>query len=172
LGKLIELAQPILSGTQGAAYDASRIPEIAIDKLVYFGASVVWRASLKPWRVQKEVYSPIDIAPKYQEALRLFLLGSAPFPQNAASIVYLISSAVPPSVVVFPESLDEASARITCRFYIPGLWFFLLLGEDITSADRSMCILRSPSHPICLYVGADALPWQVSYSLYMNKREL
>jgi len=61
----LERAQPILSGPQGGAYDASKIPGIYIKKLVYFGASVIWRASLQSWQLQKQVYQPIEVCPTY-----------------------------------------------------------------------------------------------------------
>jgi hypothetical protein len=54
LRDLLKTHEPILAGPQGGAYDASKISEIDIEKLVYFSASVMWRASLRQWRIQKE----------------------------------------------------------------------------------------------------------------------
>ncbi len=171
LRDLIHGAQPLLSGPQGAVYDASKIPKIDIKQLVYFGTSVIWRAAVTSWRLQREVRQPINIAQASQEELRLYLLGGA-FPQNATLTVFIISGIEPLPVALFPEILDEDSARVTYRFYIPGIWFLLLLGKGITNDDRKMCILRSPSHPICLSTCADALPGQISYELYTHKKTL
>jgi hypothetical protein len=168
LREKLECAQPILSGPQGGAYNASTIPEIDIEKLVYFGTSVIWRASLRSWQLQKQVYQPIEVCPAYKEELRLYLLGD-PFPQNAVANVCVSTLDVPSPLAVFPDSLAEGSIRVH-RFYIPGIWFLLLLGEKIPEHSRQMCILRSPSHPICRYVGADALFHEISYELYTNKK--
>ncbi len=166
----LERAQPILSGPKGAAFDAAKIPTINISALAYFSASVIWRASVRPWQLQKEIRQSIKMARTYQEELRRYLLGG-PAPQTAIFSVFVVSTTPPMPLVVFPESLDEDSARVTYRFYIPGIWFFLLLGEHITADDRNMCILRSASHPICLSACADALPSQISYDLYRNGRQ-
>jgi len=168
LREKLEGTLPILSGPQGGAYDASKIPKIDIKKLVYFGASVIWRASLRSWQLQKQVYQPIEICPTYKEELRLYLLGR-PFPQNAVATVYVSTLDAPLLLAGFPDSLAEDSIQVH-RFYIPGIWFLLLLGENIPEESRKMCILRSPFHPICLYVGTDALLHEISYKLYINNR--
>lgn len=169
LRELLASANPILSGPQGGAYDALQVEKIEIDRLVYFGASVVWRASLRPWRIQKHVYQPIEVAAKVQEELRLYLLGEAPFPLTAVSCVYISTQETPQLSVGFPDTLPEGSNQLY-RFYIPGIWFLLLSGESLTQDNRNMCILRSPFHPICLYIGADALALSIAYNLYLNDK--
>lgn len=71
LRELVKTAKPILSGPEGGAYDASQIPGIEIGKLVYFSASILWRASLRQWWIQKQTYSPICLGAEYQEELDL-----------------------------------------------------------------------------------------------------
>jgi hypothetical protein len=167
LRDLLKAATPILSGPNGGAYDASTIPGIDIGKLVYFGASVIWRASLRPWHIQKQTYDGIEVGAKYQEELRLFLRGRAPFPHNAVSVVYVSTSEVPPLTTGFPDSLQDGGRHIH-RFYVPGIWFRLVFGNTIPEDTRKMCILRSPVHPICLHVMGDALIHQIGFNLYWN----
>ena len=64
-------AKAILSGPRGGAYDASQVAGVDIDKLVYFGASVFWRAAVCSWRIAKEVYPQLPMAPHHLEELRL-----------------------------------------------------------------------------------------------------
>lgn len=163
----VKRAQPLLSGPHGSAYDASRISSIDIEKLGYFGGSVIWRASLRPWRLQKQMYRPIEICPRHKEELRSFLLGGS-FPQDAALAVYIPTFDPPPLMVCFPESLADNSIR-EYRFYIPGFWFLLFFGEKLSDEHRKWCILRSPFHPICSYAGADALLGQIGLNLYKNQ---
>jgi hypothetical protein len=160
---------PILFGPEGGAYDASQVRGIDIDKLVYFSASVIWRASLRQWQIQKQVYKPIQIRSRYQEELRLFLLGQEGFPQNAVSVVYVSTSELPPLTAGFPDSLLDGDKEVH-RFYIPGLWFHLVLGDDLPDDTRKMCILRSPVHPICLHSMGDALVHEIGFSLYLNNK--
>jgi hypothetical protein len=169
LRDFLKPAVPVLSGPGGGAYDASKITGIDIDKLVYFSASVIWRASLRQWRIQKQIYEPIRIGSKYQEELRLFLLGLGSFPQRAVSVVYVSTSEVPPLMVGYPDSLHDED-RDTHRFYVPGVWFHVVLGENLSDDTRKMCILRSPVHPICLHVSADSLVHQIGFNLYWNSR--
>lgn len=169
LRDFLKTATPILFGPNGGAFDASKIPEIDIDKLVYFSASVIWRASLRQWRVQKQTYDPVQIGSEYQEQFRLFLLGDASFPQNAVSVVYVSTSDVPPLTAGYPDSLHDPDRDIH-RFYIPGLWFHLVLGESLSDDTRKMCVLRSPVHPIRLWVGSDQLVHKIGFTIYWNDK--
>jgi hypothetical protein len=169
LRDLLKMHEPILAGPQGGAYNALKIPGIDIEKLVYFSASVIWRASLRQWRIQKETYEPIQVGAEHQEQLRRYLLGEAAFPSNAVSVVYVSTSDVPPLTAGFPDSLRDGGIHIH-RFYIPGLWFHLALGKGLTDDHRRMCILRSPDHPICQAVQGDALVHAIASSLYLNSK--
>jgi hypothetical protein len=166
----LNAAKPIFSGSNGGAYDASKIGGIDIEKLVYFSASVIWRASVRNWQLQKQPYGAIQIGAGHQEELRQYLLGKAPLPQNAVSIVYVSTSDVPPLMVGYPDSLHDVHKDIH-RFYIPGIWFHLILGEGLSDDERHMCILRSPNHPICLHVMGDALIHQIGFNLYWNSKQ-
>ncbi|MFB3813496.1 MAG: hypothetical protein ACE14L_05235 [Terriglobales bacterium] len=165
----LKTATPILSGHSGGAYDASQIPGVDIEKIVYFSASVIWRASLRQWRIQKQTYEPIQIHAKHREELRQYLLGTASFPQNAASVVHVSTSDVPPLTAGFPDSLHDVNIDMH-RFYIPGIWFHVVLGKGLTSDHRQMCILRSPVHPICLDVMGDALVHAIGFNLYWSSK--
>ena len=55
---------------------------IDMEKLVYFGASVLWRASLRRWAIGNGQTTAIDLG-IYQEQLRQYLHNKAPFPNGA-----------------------------------------------------------------------------------------
>ncbi len=170
LRDLLKAAQPIFAGSNGCAYDASKIDGMDIEKLVYFSASVIWRASVRKWQVQKQTYEAIQIGAGYQEELRQYLLGNAPFPKNVVSVVYVSTSDVPPLMAGYPDSLRDGPKDIH-RFYIPGIWFHMVLGKGLSEDNRQMCILRSPVHPICLHVMGDALIHQIGFNLYWNNKQ-
>jgi len=79
-------------------------------------------------------------------------------------------SDVPPPTAGYPDSLHDEHQDIH-RFYIPGIWFHLVLGERLSDDTRQMCILRSPVHPICLLVMGDELIHEINFTLYWNSKQ-
>jgi hypothetical protein len=167
LRDLILPAKALLAGTKGGACDVSQVAGVNIEKLVYFAASVFWRAAVRSWRLGKETYPKLPMNKDDIEQLRVFLLGKTAFPVNAASILYVSPSAIPPLSVGYPERVAQESPAYY-RFYVLGLWFLLVMGENLSEDTRKMCILRSPVHPIALYIDGDALVHQIEFSLYWN----
>jgi hypothetical protein len=59
-------------------YAGTEIPSLDMDKLIYFGMSMFWRASVHKWILSDgEVHVPLGEA---EEPLRLFLLGEGGLP--------------------------------------------------------------------------------------------
>jgi hypothetical protein len=163
-GTVEELAE-ILPFRRAAHTMLRRSPESTL-RSWFISARV---ASLRQWRIQKETYQPVPIAGEVQEELRQYLLGTAPFPASVVSMVYVSTSDVPPLTAGFPDSVFNVGID-THRFYIPGLWFHLMLGEGLTDDHRRMCILRSPVHPISLSVLGDKLVHAIAFSLYWTSK--
>jgi len=63
-------------------YDTAGLAGVDQAKLVYFGASIFWRAGIKDWYLV-EPGSKLELGP-YTEDLRLFLLQKTEFPADAA----------------------------------------------------------------------------------------
>jgi hypothetical protein len=161
-------AEPLLAGPSGGSFDASKTPAIDIDQLTHFSASVIWRASLRPWIIQKQRYE-IHMHPEQQEQFRLYLKGDADFPANAISVEFFSRSEPPPLHALYPEVLEERG-YCNYRFYVPGLWFQIALGEGLTDDARKMCILRSPFHPINVLVQADNLIHEMAIKMYFDHK--
>jgi hypothetical protein len=77
---------PIVDESGFRAYDGRTISGVGLDRLVYFAASVFWRAALDGWRIGKGRPSRLLLGP-YEEELRLFLMREAPFPRNVMFVV-------------------------------------------------------------------------------------
>lgn len=58
---------------------------IDTEKLVYFGASVLWRASLRRWTIGSNMTTTVNLG-IYQELLQQYLHGKAPFPDGAVIV--------------------------------------------------------------------------------------
>ena len=94
---------------------------------LYFGASVIWRASAGKWPdyIGKTWGSLGD---KYQEELRRFLLGETCFPSNIYLGVYVDRDKDILPKVAFPAHQKYPGHHIHF-FYIPGIKFVFTIGS-------------------------------------------
>ncbi len=122
---------------------------IEIDKLVYFAASVFWRASVHVWRFGG-IQTTIDLGPRYSEAFRQYLLGDADFPNAAVLWISLCTADGPQLFSAFTPTLARKTECHQYEFAIPGLRFTLFVGADIPNAARQMCTYRSQGNFVYL----------------------
>ena len=123
---------------------AKDVRGIDMDKLVYFAASIFWRAAAHRWR-QIDRHIQIEIGP-YQEHLRRFLLGREIFPENAALVISVADDASPHMSAVYPYS-GRAGGMRQHRFSMPGMTFWLHLGR-IPESLTAICAAHSST--LCL----------------------
>src|SRR3954464_3509230 len=81
-------ATPFVDEPGFLAYEARNVASVDFDRLVYFAASVFWRATLDGWRFGKHRPDRLTLGP-YTEQLRLFLLGDAEFPEHVILLITL-----------------------------------------------------------------------------------
>ena len=115
---------------------------IDLTKLVYFGASVFWRAAAKSWKDPRgKTIRQLKFGP-YEEQLRKFLLG-AEWPQGFVLIVTLNKDlatqndqfpAIAGGVICPPHSRRRGDTYHQYEFLIPGMFFRGLLGSVIPLA--------------------------------------
>ena len=151
----VEKLIPVPGATRDyALYAASGAPDIDVDKLVHFCASVFWRAAVRDWIVEGEKYEAISLGKKYQEEIRRYLLGTRPFPQNAVVNILLSGLRFPALGFLFPVSFrgDEGWSH---RLHIPGITFLLTIGRH-SAESHALCFLRSSAHPIAISTLGDA----------------
>jgi hypothetical protein len=144
---LLQRATPIHADEENTIYSAAGVAGMDIEKAVYFCVSVFWRAAVRSWESSGQRYEGIGLGPKYQEEIRLYLLGDAGFPENAAVMVIVSALPRPHLSFNFPDTIRiEASHAHT--LHIPGLTFQLGLGGQQSAGARETCILRSEFQPI------------------------
>jgi hypothetical protein len=106
---------------------------------------VFWRAVVHPWRVFGREYEPISVGP-YEQELRKFLLGLAPFPVRAALTIWIADSPKPMMFFDFPTTsvrLEGSQFAKLHRFSIPSLTFNLVLGGGVSQEHKDLCIYLS-----------------------------
>jgi hypothetical protein len=145
---------PAVEIRAGSFYESCGVQGIETEQIAYFAASVIWRAAATGWRNK---YGPeLELGP-YREELRLYLLGNAEFPENAALRVIL---GIAPRKEVLVASLPVPERWHGVRsftFVIPGVIFTMMLGRHIPPDALKMAFMPSPERIIC-----------VSDAMYLN----
>lgn len=141
--------RPLIPLQQATIVPAAATPGIELPKLLYFAASVFWRAAAHSWN-QIDRRIQIALGP-YEERLRCFLLAEEPFPDNAALLINVGDEASPNMSAIYPYS-DRVRGVWQHRFAIPGMAFWLHLGR-IPNAMFSMCAARAGT--LCLAKNLD-----------------
>lgn len=130
-----------------AAYACARNPKVGFRKLTNFAIGVFWKASVHSWRENKS--GPMIQLGKYGEEFRRFLVGKGKFPRQAALFVGMS----PPEKAVVGFMMPHFRGVGTFHqfiFYVPGIFFVLNVGKQITDFDRQLCFYSDPLHPIIL----------------------
>ena len=105
------------------------------DVYLYFGASVIWRASAGKWpdSIGKTRGS---LGGKYQEELRRFLLGETGSPSKIYLVVYVDGDEDTIPIMAFPTH-KKYPGHHSHVFYIPGIKFSFIVGSVIGAIGRA-----------------------------------
>lgn len=110
-------------------YHATRLSGLNVDALRFLAASVFWRASAARWVAPAQ--DPFQNAlGRYESAFRQFLLGEATFPTAARLMISMSCETDPPLMLTFPR-VQRGFGYHSHDFYIPGLHFFLVIGNRL-----------------------------------------
>ena len=107
-------------------YDLCHLPGVG-NRLLYFGVSVFWRASVAPWKDRGRNLRLISLG-RYEEEFRRYLLGEVQFPAKAALILHISKEVVPEMTVAFPRT-NRDFGFFRHKFYVPGLLFIMYVGN-------------------------------------------
>jgi hypothetical protein len=147
LRELLSQALAVHTSEEETIYSAHSVQGLEVDSLVYFCASVVWRASVTDWWASDRKYERIELGYRYQDEIRRYLLGEISFPETAALVVIASGLGTPVLTFNFPVHLRVEFCRYY-RFHIPGLTFLMALGRQVADYFGEICIVRSAVHPL------------------------
>ncbi len=133
-----------------AEADRSRFAQpgsLVIDELLYFGASVLWRAS-----IAKCIHN-CRLGARYDEEFRSFLFGTSPFPSNARCIVAFHDLPVNgdthlASICTMPLT-ERQHGLFIHRFIVFGLSYYFSVGQIEPAWMNELCA-NDPPHLIML----------------------
>ena len=154
LRAIVQACPPLYSESGITMHSAESLPKGSIGQIVYFSASVIWRASICDWWAADKKYEALSLG-SYQEEFRSYLLGQGEFPQAAVLTVVLSSLERP--VIAFnfpvPSRLDGCRCH---TLHVPGITLQMMLGKRLPDGATELCVLRGPSHPIFVSDTGDA----------------
>lgn len=165
---ILNSAKPLLQGDKLRIYDAKNISSIDVGQIVYFAASVFWRAAVSFWPIGKKRLKPIDLGPECEERLRQFLLSSGPFP-NDATLAVFVSPQPQPLLVAYPPFGGRKDTWHDYRFVIPGVYFLLSVGKRISDFAKNICIVRSSEQFIIMAESIDQKVFDDTFALYKRQ---
>lgn len=122
------------------AYKGREISGIDIENLTYFGLSIFWRASAcNPHFGRVNRQYQLRLGP-YQNALRLYLLGTTEIPEDVVLCVAI--SAYPDKlrneIIAMPYLSRKQPYRIY-QFAVPGIRFHMFCGQMVPEQLKSHC---------------------------------
>ncbi|MBZ5553316.1 MAG: hypothetical protein LAO21_11395 [Acidobacteriia bacterium] len=157
LKALIDRTQPLLSNRL-KVYSSANIAEIDVGKLTYFVASVLWRGSAHAWKSGKDLLLTPSLGSRYEEELRLYLLGEVNFPSDAAVWVSIVPAEKFWTSVFIPYG-GKLSNYWRYKFIFLGFSFMFFLGKLLPPFIRRTCTFRSPERFIL--VGEDTIDMMI-----------
>ncbi len=115
-------------------------------KLVYFGASILWRSSLRHWTVGSTETTTVDLGP-LQESLRKFLLDQTAFPGDGVVIVTLCTDFESQGCCFPPCAIRDGIVQGYALLML-GVYFRFFFGPNVPSDFRRYCCVHSPRQRI------------------------
>ncbi|HEV2199223.1 MAG TPA: hypothetical protein VGR73_05350 [Bryobacteraceae bacterium] len=143
LKSTLETIAPTLVGQRFKMYCTASISAIDKNAFAYFAASEFWRASVHRWPDAKG----IRLGP-YEEDLRKYLMGEAPFPEDCALWVSISDTTTPMTGLVLSPYGDRHGPCHAYKLVVLGVGFNLLVGKRIPQQGREMCFVRGVGNPI------------------------
>lgn len=111
------------------------------NRLVHFGASILWRWHVYPWAKEKLV-----LGSQYGEAFRQYVLGATTFPSNATVIIQCFEDS-PGGKCNYEEMIYEPSKVAhpgydVHHFFVCGIRYIFALGRHIPRDLTESCLVR------------------------------
>lgn len=141
---MLSSSPPNVELGEARLYAAAQNPAIEAEKLAHFAIGVFWKASVHSWGGEKRLL--VDLG-KYQEPVRAYLRGEAPFPNKTALIVAVLPASASQIAFSIPQ-LRSKGGYHSYTFYTLGIQFVLFVGNCVSREMKETCFVSNPAHPI------------------------
>lgn len=137
LRQLLQGATPISSNKETSVFDARAINGLELDQLLYFAASIFWRAGIADWTTKFASAPKIDLKPEIMAKFADYLLAKGAFPSETSLNVWVASDAQPRRAMISPLKAQEAPF-VRYEAHIPGMVFELFIDAGPTYDEWSL----------------------------------
>jgi len=138
--------QRLWNDAERALYATAGNPEIDADKLTHFALGMFWKASLYPWNPR--IAGPsIDLGAA-GETLRCYLRGECDLTSRIALTVTVDSSPIKLPALHPPYQSSHRDFDKSFHFFVPGILFNLLIGDNARATAGITSITESPYRAI------------------------
>ncbi len=171
--RLIAAGPSSLSSGDLTIFETVTMPGVDRDKLVYFSASVFWRAAVHDWHLPSGCPLRLSLGP-YEDEFRRYLLGEREFPRNAVMLVTISRSMdeMNNKYVTFPWLYKHDGRARQFKMIVPGIAFHLFVGRALPPTVRSMCAARSEQGFIYMSQRADKMNMHDNLALLKRARRV
>ena len=146
LRDLLQAATPVDSNGTSSVFDARSVTGVDVDRLLYFAASIFWRAGIANWATKFADAPKIDLRPEIMAKFADYLLGNGAFPGETSLNVWVASDAQPQRAIISPSKAQE-TPFVRYEAHIPGMVFELFVDAGHTCDTWS---LNNPPERIVL----------------------
>lgn len=123
-------------------------PGVDAAKLTHFALGMFLKAAVHSWKKDRtEPYMQME--PENVEAIRVYLLGKGDLPKRMVLCITVDSLATPLQMSVQPYRMEDTQSLKRYVFYLPGVFFQLLIGDD-AAGKNSACFGVHPARPILM----------------------
>lgn len=143
LRDLLRKATPAVTQGDASFFALNTIPSVDKEQLLYFAASIFWRASVVDWETPVGHYPKLAVEPGVVEELRKYLLGSAPFPSDVSVVVIFSAANAPKQLTTLPNATTGPTEYQQFDWYMPGIGFTLLTG-NVPVGMQAISVSRIP----------------------------
>jgi hypothetical protein len=171
--RLLAVGPSALSSPDFTIFESRSIPDVDCDRLVYFGASIIWRAAVHKWRMPAGDPLPISLGP-YENAFRQYLLGETQFPCDAVMLVSVSYSRAETNNKSFtlPWLFKREGGHHQFKLIVPGLTYLLCVGKSMPDGLRRMCTARSEKGFVYMSERTDGINLRGHLAMLKTSRRL
>jgi hypothetical protein len=149
-------------------YYAVGIPEINIEALTYFAASIFWRGAVHPWNSDGTV--PVSLGPFFEDELRQYLVGFQSFPKDCFSLWVVVREGKAIDRLTYAPAGNRIGKFHSYRFPMPGFCFMLYVGKNIPDYISEKCFATGSGNPLVVTSVVEPLLFNEGVALWNRGR--
>ena len=136
----LNLAFPHRQSEMGHTVYSGLRAGIDVEKLAYYGLSVLWRSAVHPWRTLGEQTTTVKLG-AHNEEIREYLAGDIAFPNDIAVVITVCRDLGSQHLAFTPSWYGKEDVS-KYAILVRGIYFRVLLGAD--AQYFGVCCMHSP----------------------------